>query len=127
LIAKNLGTSAIPPASEPAGKIDGSSATAHNQRGRELIQQGKYREAVEELTEALSSRPDFALALNARGFAYVLLKDWPHATEDLDAAIRLDPRYANAYHNRAVARKATGDATGAAADDAKSQELAAKK
>jgi len=92
-----------------------------------LIQQGKYREAVDELTAALNARPDFALALNARGFAYVLLRDWLHATADLDAAIRLDPHYANAFQNRAFARKGAGDPAGAAADEAKSKELAAKK
>jgi tetratricopeptide (TPR) repeat protein len=126
-MAKNLGAAPIPSSPESAGKIDASSAAAHNQRGRELIQQVKYREAVDELTAALDARPDFALALNARGFAYVLLQDWAHATVDLDAAIRHDPNYANAYHNRAVARKATGDAAGSAADEAKSQELTAKK
>jgi tetratricopeptide (TPR) repeat protein len=106
---------------------DSRSAAAHNQRGRDLIQQGKVREAVDELTAALNARPEFTLALNARGFAYVLLREWPRATTDLDAAIRLDPRYANAYQNRAFARKGAGDSAGATADQAKFQELTAKK
>ena len=37
------------------------------------------------------------------------------------------PNYTNAYHNRAVARYGAGDKTGAASDEAKSQELTAKK
>ena len=127
MLAKNLAPPTVPIVSEKAGKVDAESSMAHNLRGRELIQQGKYREAVDELTAAIDARPDFALALNARGFAYVLLKDWAHATADLDAAIRLDPRYANAYHNRAVARKATGNEAGAAEDESKVQELTAKK
>jgi hypothetical protein len=32
-------------------------------------------------------------------------------------AIKLDPKYANAYRNRAVARKLSGDAAGAAEDE----------
>jgi tetratricopeptide (TPR) repeat protein len=115
------------PASEASGKLDAQSAAAHNQRGRDLIQQGKYREAVDELTAALNAKPEFALALNARGFAYVLLKDWPRATADLDAALRLDPNYANAYQNRSFARKGSGDAPGAAIDEAKWKELTTKK
>jgi tetratricopeptide (TPR) repeat protein len=103
------------------------SAAEHNRRGRELLQQGKYHEAVDELTAALHDQPDFALALNARGFAYVLLRDWPDAIQDLDAALRLDPNYANAYTNRAVARRGAGDIAGAQADQAKVLELTTKK
>ena len=82
---------------------------------------------MDELTAALNAKPEFALALNARGFAYVLLKDWPRATADLDAALRLDPNYANAYQNRSFARKGSGDAPGAAIDEAKWKELTTKK
>ena len=35
---------------------------------------------------------------------------------DYNAAIRLNPRYAIAYNNRGVARKAQGDLKGALAD-----------
>jgi hypothetical protein len=55
------------------------------------------------------------------------MQDWPHALEDLDAAIRLDPNYTNAYMNRVVARKHSGDTAGAEADQAKVRELTAKK
>ena len=46
----------------------------------------------------------------------MLQRDYPHALADFSKAIEIDPRYANAYHNRAAAKKASGDAAGAAAD-----------
>jgi tetratricopeptide (TPR) repeat protein len=92
------------------------SAEEHDRLGRALTAAGKYPEAIEELSEAIRLRPDFSKAFNARGYVYLLKRDYQHAAADFDAAIRLDPNYTNAYHNRSVARKALGDAAGAAAD-----------
>jgi tetratricopeptide (TPR) repeat protein len=108
---------------KPAG--DAKSAAAHNQLGRDLLNQGKYQEAIAELTVAIAQQPDFALAYNARGFGYYLMRDYKNALADLDEAIRLNPNYANAYHNRSLARRATGDRDGAAVDLAKERELTA--
>jgi tetratricopeptide (TPR) repeat protein len=110
------------PAPKPA-TVESKSAAQHNQAGRDLLNQGKYREAVVELSAALEEKPDFALALNARGFTYYMLKDHKKALADLDEAIRLNPNYLNAYQNRARARKAVGDASGSAADEQKVHEL----
>jgi hypothetical protein len=91
---------------------DAQSAATHNTCGRQLIAQGRYREAIVELSAALDQDPNFTLALNARGFAYYLLHNYQRAIVDFDAAIRLNPRYVNAYLNRSKARMAAGDAAG---------------
>jgi hypothetical protein len=96
----------------------------HHALGRELITAGRYREAVVELTEALRLAPGFALAYNARGYAFIRLRKGTLAVSDLDQAIRLNPAYANAYHNRAIAKQSLGDAAGAAADLKRSEQLA---
>ncbi len=99
-------------------------AEQHNLLGRQLSTAGRYREAIVELTEALRIAPNFALALNARGFALFMLHEWTPAIADLDRAILLNPNYGNAYHIRAIARKAIGDTAGAAADSERTQRLA---
>ncbi|MBK7926082.1 MAG: tetratricopeptide repeat protein [Bryobacterales bacterium] len=49
------------------------------------------------------------------------------AIEDFTSAIKLDPRYANAYRNRGAARKLIGDEQGSAADMAMEQQLLGKR
>ena len=85
--------------------------------------QGKYQQAVAELSEAIRLQPNFTLALNARGFSYYLLRDYTKALADLDEAIRLDPKYVNAYQNRALARRAAGDTKGSTEDSVRARDL----
>ena len=99
------------------------SAEAHHRKGRELLQSGQYRAAVEELGQAIAMKPNFALAWNARGYAYFLLRDFAHAIQDFNRAIELDAGYANAYRNRGAARRSAGDSAGAAADQQRVREL----
>ena len=98
-------------------------AEQHNLLGRELSRVGRYTEAIVELTEAIRIAPDFALALNARGFALFMLHDPARAIDDLDKAIFLNPNYGNAYRIRGTAKKAIGDMAGAAADLKRAEQL----
>ncbi len=112
-----------PEAPKPIAPPRTVTAQQHNILGRQLTNEGRYREAVVELTEALRMEPNFTLALNARGFALFMLHEWARAIDDLNQAIRLNPKYANAYHNRAIARTNIGDAAGAAEDLKRAQAL----
>ena len=107
----------------PSAKAPPASATEYHTRGRKLLQEGRYQEAIEPLTEALKLDPSLSLAFNARGFAYFRLKQYPQALADFDQAIRLNRSYVNAYINRSVTRRAAGDKAGADADQAKAREL----
>jgi tetratricopeptide (TPR) repeat protein len=98
-------------------------APAHHARGRKLLQEDKYREAIEELTQAIRLDPVLAQAYNARGFAYFKLKQYSKAISDFDQAIRLYPGYANAFVNRAATKRAAGNQAGAEADQARARAL----
>jgi tetratricopeptide (TPR) repeat protein len=54
--------------------------------------------------------------LMARGLREMKAQTPDEAIEDLGAAITLDPDFAEAYHQRAIARFAAGDTPGAIAD-----------
>lgn len=91
----------VPSAPTPPSRAKPAiSAAQHELRGRALTAEGKYDEAVAELTEAIRLQPDLARAYNARGYAYLLARDFQHALADFDQALRLNPGYANAIQNR---------------------------
>jgi hypothetical protein len=113
---------ALPEKQQPPPAL-GSDAAKHATLGRQLSSEGRYREAILELNEAIRLAPDGALSFNARGFARLRLHDWAGAIEDLNRAILLKPGYGNAYHIRSVARKAIGDQSGAADDLKRLREL----
>jgi len=95
----------------------------HNARARAAAEAGNFELALAHFNAALAARPGYALALNGRGFVYMKMRKPLPAIEDFTAAIKADARYANAYRNRAAARKLIGDAEGSAADLAMEQKL----
>ena len=63
----------------------------HYNQGYDLVEQGRYREAIEELNQAIHLNPEYALAYNNRGSAYHYLDQQERAVQDFNEAIRLDP------------------------------------
>ena len=98
-------------------------ATRFYRQGRYLSEQENFEQAVQAFDQALQIDPTLALALNARGYAQLRLRNYQGAINDCSQAIRLNPGYANAYLNRSVARRATGDVTGAREDQHRAMEL----
>ena len=82
------------------------SADAHEKLGRQLTQERKFEDAIGELNEALRLRPASAGAFNARGYVYLLLRDYKRATADFSQALRIKPDYENAQRNIAAASRA---------------------
>jgi tetratricopeptide (TPR) repeat protein len=95
-------------------------------RGHKLLDDGQFDDAIQQLDEAIRLDATLALAYNARGFAHYRLKHYPEALADFNVAIQLNPAYANAFLNRSVVRRASGDTAAADADAAKARELTAK-
>jgi tetratricopeptide (TPR) repeat protein len=113
----------VPPVAPAPAPAPAATAAEYHTRGRKFLQDDRYEEAIQQLTEALKLDPSLTLAYNARGFAHFRLKQYAEAIADFDEAIRLNPSYLNAYVNRSAARRAAGDRAGADADQAKAREL----
>ncbi|KAF3887995.1 MULTISPECIES: serine protease [Nostocales] len=75
-----------------------------------------YERAINDFTEAIHHKPDFALAYNNRGFARYIQKDYEGALADYNQAIRLHPKNALLYISRAFVRYARKDDKGAIED-----------
>lgn len=80
-----------------------------NRKGRLFLKEENYGKALGVLSEAVKLDPRNAQAHNARGYAYMMLGDPARAVLDFDAAIEIDPHYANAIRNRDTARRKSRD------------------
>jgi Flp pilus assembly protein TadD len=96
---------------------------AHTQLAACLEQQHHDPEALVEFQRALELNPNAPLALFGRGNIYLRRRQFALAVADYNRLLEINPRYAPAYQNRAIARLATGDFAGAAADRRAEQSL----
>lgn len=80
----------------------------HNNLGISYDRIGRYREAVEELREALRLDPHYAEARNNLAVAYDRMGMYDEAERELKEAIVLNPQYAEAHSNLGNAYSRSG-------------------
>jgi tetratricopeptide (TPR) repeat protein len=86
---------ATPPADTPRPAVDALN------RGRDLVKQEQFAEAIQAFTKAADIRPNWAPGYVNRGGAYQHLEQYDAAIRDFSRAIRLNPKLFNAYLGRA--------------------------
>lgn len=95
--------------------LPGFPAEAAGLLGLLLQDQGRLREAVDVLTNALLVYPDSAFCRSSLGSVLLLLGEWSAASHNLAAAARSLPDDADVQLNLGTARKNLGDLAGAVA------------
>lgn len=94
------------------------------QRGRQLLREGKAREAVQALNAAIEADADNPDAFVTRGAAYFELKEYANAKLDYEQALKLKPDFYRPYYNRALLKTSQGDIQGALQDYSEAIRLA---
>jgi tetratricopeptide (TPR) repeat protein len=84
--------------------------------GIEKMQHGSYAEAIENFTEAIKLKNDFAPAYNHRCLVYLKLKDYQNAIADCNQALNLTPNNVEAHLHRGLAYYRQGNYQAAIAD-----------
>jgi len=102
--------------------LDPSSTRAHNERGQIYMETGDTHQAIAEFSKSIRLRPTLD-GYYQRGEAYEKLGEHQKAIADFDAAIVESQEAPYAYRARGVAKLASGDREGAAADQEKARQL----
>ena len=97
-------------------RIEPSPALVSVRRGRALLDQRRYDDALEALDRALVLNPDEAAAYTLRGSILTRKGDYDRAITDFGEAIRRNADDAAAYNNRGLARRGRGEYHRAIAD-----------
>ena len=77
---------------------------------------GQYETAIRDYDQAIRIRPDFAIALNNRAWAYFKWGRGEHGLDDVERSLRLDPSSYHSFDTRAHIRQWMGDTTAAMRD-----------
>jgi tetratricopeptide (TPR) repeat protein len=78
-------------------------AGVYSVEGDELLDQGKYEEAIEKYDQALALEPNLAMAWVGKGLAHNALEEYNEALEAFEMAISINPGYARAWYGKGVA------------------------
>jgi tetratricopeptide (TPR) repeat protein len=85
--------------------------------GIEKMFHSDYQQAVENFTQAIESKRDFAAAYSNRCLAYLQLEDYQNAIADCNQALDFAPNDVEAYLNRGLAYYRQGDYQAVIADN----------
>lgn len=69
-------------------------AEEHKERGNDFFKEGKYSEAIQCYTTAISIDSKVPQYFTNRSLAYYLLKNYQKSIDDAQKAIDIDPSYA---------------------------------
>ncbi len=100
------------------------SSDAYLEKGKTLLREGKTREGIGYLNQAIEKDLDNAEAFNTRGVAYFELKEYPNAMLDYRQAIQIAPTLYRPYFNRALLFTAQNQLDSALIDYSKAARLA---
>jgi tetratricopeptide (TPR) repeat protein len=93
--------------------------------GRLKLVKGDSKGAIADLTEAIRVNPKYSPALMDRASAYAAAGEYMNAQKDLDAALSGE-KTVEGFYNRAMARLAIGDSSGAVSDIAEAKNYGAQ-
>lgn len=93
--------------------------------GRLKLIKGDSKGAIADLTEAIRVNPKYSPALMDRASAYAAAGEYMNAQKDLDAALSGE-KTVEGFYNRAMARLAIGDSSGAVSDIAEAKNYGAQ-
>ncbi|XP_064417649.1 RNA polymerase II-associated protein 3 isoform X2 [Latimeria chalumnae] len=103
--------------------VDAAKALAEKEQGNDFFKQGKFDDAIECYTRAMSADPYSPVIPTNRASAFFRKKKYSVAESDCNLAIALDKSYVQAYTRRGAARFALGKLEEAKKDYEKVQEL----
>jgi tetratricopeptide (TPR) repeat protein len=92
-------------------------------KGYTAVENGKYKEAITNYTQAIRLDSSFAEAFRYRATAYCYLKSYNEALADFDRAIKLDPEDAASFNGRGAIYEELDILSVAIKDYAKAVEL----
>ena len=99
------------------GDQDGNlRSLAYAMRGLVLSIKGQYEAAIRDYDSAIALKPDFAVALNNRAWAYFRWGKAAVGLPDVEKSLQLNASSPHAFDTRAHIRHALGDPEGALSD-----------